>query len=174
MPVIAQETGRGFNATESTSQTLTSAITAQSKLMFSQTIKKKRMGQMKSARFNLLFFLATPAINISPLTITVEFGPKIITLVSGGSLLAGQTGVPFRVVGEIINKSNTSQLAWARIEQNGTTLINLGSGNMGFKATEWFDLDTDTNDYDFKINASFGALALGTTLVLKHAAVELS
>lgn len=173
MAKVMQETGRGFNVTDPTSVVLQSAVATSPKTtLFQQTIKGGKMGTLKTLDFRALFLLTTPAISVPVLTITVEFGSSVLTLVSSIGVAINQTNAPFLITGQIINKAANGQVAHARIEQNASTIpLSLGA-NSGFKASDWTE-DTSL-DRDLIITGQFSALALGSSLTLKHAAVELS
>ena len=170
MAKIPQETGRGFTVTDSAAIAVNNVTTETS--LFNQTISASKMGSSKTLTFSAFCMLTTPALSLPALTVRLKFGSSTLLITSGLSLAASMVNEPFMIRGQIINKSSSSQIVWARIEQGANSIPLLLGISSAFKGAKWTE-DT-TVDKTFSLTAQFSLLSSGTTLSAEHVLVELS
>lgn len=170
MVKIPQETGRGFSVTDSAAVAVSN--TTSETTIFSQVVPGGKMGAIKRLRFSAFCMITTPALSLPSLTVRLKFGGSTITVANGISLAINLNNEPFMIRGEIINKSATSQIAWARIEQGANSLPLLLGIASSFKGAKWTE-DSST-DKTFSLTAQFSLLSGGTSLSAEHVDIELS
>ncbi|GAB3317944.1 hypothetical protein GCM10027299_09350 [Larkinella ripae] len=162
-----REIGRGYALDWQTGSSMTNTTTETT--VCSQMIQGNSMSTNKRLKFQVLFAI-TSGLVTPGLTIRVKFGGSTLTVISGGAIL-GSIGAnkAFRLEGEIMNTSATTQVVQAHIVQDtGILPLNL-SGN-GLNYADW-TVDT-TTDQTFAVTLQYGAALTGTTITPKLVNIE--
>lgn len=164
-----RETSRGFSYSQPEALVLNNSTTESD--IFSAVIGAGKMGTNKSIDLTIRCTLTTPLTLVPVGTIKVKFGSSTLTIFDGVAIASLQNNTPFKINVYIRNKTATSQIVFAEIDQVANNVPMALTSDRSVYG-EWSE-DT-TVDKTLAVTGKFGSLSANTFLNVRDVVLDVS